>query len=203
MSLTSNFLEISDIEEKTENGLLTSLLKSIPAGVVVVDEDFQINFTNEKAKEYLTYITTNTGMDFQKTVIELVTIIRKKNQDNDVVYSIGNRSFFLGLIPFLMPQETGGFTVFYFLHLIDNNCDFDSQQERLRKNDTNQLSIKELKILDLMKKGYSNMEIAEELSLSIHTIKTHNENIFQKLNVDCRMMAINKYLALKENKINL
>lgn len=48
------------------------------------------------------------------------------------------------------------------------------------------LSPAERNVFDLYIKGYTAKEIAEELFLSINTIKTHNRRIFTKLNVSTR-----------------
>lgn len=54
-----------------------------------------------------------------------------------------------------------------------------------------QLTNSEVKILKLISDGYSNNEIAEKLSLSIYTVKTHTYNLFKKLNVTNRVQATN------------
>jgi DNA-binding CsgD family transcriptional regulator len=45
------------------------------------------------------------------------------------------------------------------------------------------LSRREKEILILIGRGKSSKEIAEELSLSIHTVSRHRQNILQKLQV--------------------
>ncbi len=45
------------------------------------------------------------------------------------------------------------------------------------------LTDREKDILKYIAEGYSNMEIAEHLTLSVHTIKTHRKNIQGKLNI--------------------
>lgn len=58
------------------------------------------------------------------------------------------------------------------------------------------LTDRELQVLQLLADGCTNVEIAEELSLSQHTIKTHIGNILQKLSVDDRTQAVVR--ALRE-----
>ena len=55
-----------------------------------------------------------------------------------------------------------------------------------------QLSKRELEILDLMAKGHSNQEIAATLFVSLSTVKTHIQNIFEKLDVKRRTQAVEK-----------
>lgn len=55
-----------------------------------------------------------------------------------------------------------------------------------------ELSKRELEILDLMAQGHSNQEIATKLFVSLSTVKTHNQNLFVKLDVKRRTQAIEK-----------
>ena len=55
-----------------------------------------------------------------------------------------------------------------------------------------QLSNREYEVLQLLTKGNSNAEIADQLCLSISTIKTHVSNLFVKMDVKSRTQAIEK-----------
>ena len=55
-----------------------------------------------------------------------------------------------------------------------------------------ELSKRELEILDLMARGNSNQEIAQKLFVSVSTVKTHNQNLFEKLDVKRRTQAVEK-----------
>ena len=59
------------------------------------------------------------------------------------------------------------------------------------------MSDRELDILKLIRQGNSNQEIGEALFLSLHTVKWHNQNIFDKLQVKRRTEAVARALALK------
>ncbi len=59
------------------------------------------------------------------------------------------------------------------------------------------LTAREAQILKLMTEGYSNMEIAQILFISINTTKAHVANILQKLEVDDRLQAALKALKNK------
>ena len=59
------------------------------------------------------------------------------------------------------------------------------------------LTSREAQILKLMTEGYSNMEIAQILVISINTTKAHVANILQKLEVDDRLQAALKALKHK------
>lgn len=64
-----------------------------------------------------------------------------------------------------------------------------------------QLTERELEILQLMAKGAANKEISAQLSISESTVKTHISNIFQKLGVNDRTEAVTE--ALRRGIIRL
>lgn len=54
------------------------------------------------------------------------------------------------------------------------------------------LSKREMEILNLLAEGNSNQEIASKLFVSISTVKTHNQHLFDKLDVKRRTQAVEK-----------
>ncbi|MCJ0743504.1 response regulator transcription factor [Pedobacter montanisoli] len=60
-----------------------------------------------------------------------------------------------------------------------------------------ELSKRELEVLELLAKGYSNQEIAAQLFVSLSTVKAHNQNLFEKLEVKRRIQAVEKAKRLK------
>jgi DNA-binding NarL/FixJ family response regulator len=62
------------------------------------------------------------------------------------------------------------------------------------------LSVRELEILRLVAKGVSNKQIAQELNISLRTVKGHVFNIFSKLNANSRTEAVIK--GLREGLIS-
>jgi DNA-binding NarL/FixJ family response regulator len=65
------------------------------------------------------------------------------------------------------------------------------------KGDGFNLTEREVKILELLVKGYSNKEISNTIYISVDTVKAHLKHIFDKLGVDCRTKAAVK--AIKHN----
>ncbi|HET6995184.1 MAG TPA: LuxR C-terminal-related transcriptional regulator [Chitinophagaceae bacterium] len=59
-----------------------------------------------------------------------------------------------------------------------------------------ELSKRELEILGLLAQGYSNQEIAAKLFVSLSTVKTHIQNLFEKLEVKRRIQAVEKARSL-------
>lgn len=56
-------------------------------------------------------------------------------------------------------------------------------------SDLTQLTPKEIATVKLIASGKSNDEIARELNVSLHTVKTHVYNLFRKLNISNRVQA--------------
>ncbi|MES2647759.1 MAG: response regulator transcription factor [Bacteroidota bacterium] len=55
-----------------------------------------------------------------------------------------------------------------------------------------QLSRREQEILEELSKGFRYKEIADKLYVSIETVRTHIRNIYEKLQVNCRVEALKK-----------
>lgn len=75
---------------------------------------------------------------------------------------------------------------------------FVNKSGKFFKNESNtELTEREIEVLHLISRGYSNQAISEELYISLNTVKTHIKNIFQKMEVEDRTQAAMK--AMKED----
>ena len=77
---------------------------------------------------------------------------------------------------------------------VNSKEDFIINEQELEKFG---ISNREYEILELIAKGASNQEIADELYLSINTVKTHTSNLFMKLDVSRRTQAVKKGKELR------
>ena len=59
-----------------------------------------------------------------------------------------------------------------------------------RKREDLQITRREFEVLELIARGLSNREIAEQLSVSESTIKTHSSRVFEKLGARRRTQAV-------------
>ena len=108
-------------------------------------------------------------------------------------YSISNQSFYS---EFLVTLSAIGLVVFGFIlrkYIITKNTLLqDEFTPNERKIQLLQISNRELEVLNVMAKGLSNSEIADQLFVSESTIKTHVSNLLSKLDAKRRTEAIKK-----------
>ena len=68
-----------------------------------------------------------------------------------------------------------------------------NKRKQVKSLDTEQLTAREIEILSFLEQGHSNKLIAQQMHLSIDTIKFHIKNIYLKLQVSNRAELIAKY----------
>jgi DNA-binding CsgD family transcriptional regulator len=73
-------------------------------------------------------------------------------------------------------------------------CEHSIEQSPLRHFQSIGLSKREAEILALVAAGKTNLQISQQLTISVKTVKKHVEHIFRKLNANSRIDAVNKAL---------
>ena len=71
-----------------------------------------------------------------------------------------------------------------------------SFQKPVKDNESFALSVREKEVLELLSKGLLYKEIAECLGVTHETVKKHLKNIYQKLHVQNKIEALNKFRLL-------
>lgn len=95
--------------------------------------------------------------------------------------------------PIIAPAATAA--------LIARVSELAANQRQQGKENQSKLAVlteRELEVLQLLKSGYSNRAIAEELVLELGTVKNHVHHILQKLNVTSRRAAM-RYAKLVDS----
>lgn len=62
-------------------------------------------------------------------------------------------------------------------------------------SDVDRLTPREQELLELLAKGYSYKELADHLGITINTVRTHLQHIYEKLHVQSRTHAVLKFLG--------
>lgn len=94
----------------------------------------------------------------------------------------------------LLGLLLGGFAVYKLRRAADPGT---SERPGLSVIDPADFSQRELDVLLFLSHGYSNREIAEQLSITDNTVKTHLKNIYAKLGVSNRTQAAAEAKLLK------
>ena len=84
----------------------------------------------------------------------------------------------------IVAEVAGGRMVFPFLDV-----------RTLRRDPMDSLTERERTLMGLLAKGYSNKQLARELSISVNTVKFHLRSVFEKLAVNSRAQAIAFYYS--------
>jgi len=177
--------QYSDIEicgEAASEGQLLEMVKSFRPDVVLIDfaaQNFSIDIVPAvlKAIKHVRFIAI-TGEQSGITIVNalragVVSYIKKDCDIHEIVDSVretasGGR-FFCGQILNAIHKESIDVDD---LELTEYSCEPVNISER------------EIEIITLIAEGYTNVEIAEKLFLSPHTVNTHRKNILQKLGVN-------------------
>ena len=69
------------------------------------------------------------------------------------------------------------------------------QQIKMPQSDMEKLTKREQEILALLAKGYLYKEIADQLGVSLSTVRAHLHTVYEKLHVQSRTEAVVKYLG--------
>ena len=70
-------------------------------------------------------------------------------------------------------------------------------REKPGTNQASELSPREQQVLELLAKGHAYKHIADQLGISIETIRTHLRHTYEKLHVHSRIEAVLKYMELQ------
>ncbi len=197
-ALLSSYGDFELLGEASSEQQLLEMVQNFDTDVVLIDfaaRNFSIDTVQRISRNHpRVRMIAITG---EQTGITIVNALRagvcsyiKKDCDiNEIVDSIRETSsggrFFCGQILETLRKE----------HIDVNDMDI-----REFGCEAVNISERELEIITLIAEGYTNVEIAEKLFLSPHTVNTHRKNILQKLGVN-NTAAIVMY-AVKTNLVS-
>lgn len=176
--------------------LFNSCYKKLDFGVIMVDHNFTVLNANPAAEQYASAICQ--AMTYKQRVqkgipssqqSDIQTVLRCYN--NNLFYSgrplsvaVGGSTYDFHVNSFVSStQNLSRVEIVYLVFVLKTDTQslpHHDSQVRLS------LTEREWEIADLIAKGLTNNQIAEQTSISIHTVKSHILNIYKKANVGNR-----------------
>jgi len=149
---------------------ITILMNNRPADIVILD----INMPKMNGIQCARWIKEN----YPKTKVIILTMFPEKSYLHEIIKA-GVDGCLLksrGSLELISAIERVSQNKSYF----DMVKDFDHPE----KSHTVNLSEREVEIVKLIVNGFTSNEIADQLFLSEHTVKTHRKNIFRKIGIN-------------------
>lgn len=185
----SNFTKMFEIEQlKYSNSWLVNSISTIPVGILVLDSEYSLLYHNEKAKHYgFDIVNLHSAADLISSIKDLVAA---KNPNLNNEFELIYKQFLLKVKTLLTLNSRDVYEKQFVINIYPQS----EQEENSFFNTCIKLGLskREAEIIELVSKGDSNHAIAKKLFLSVNTVKTHINNVFNKLGVNNRMSVINK-----------
>jgi len=198
-SLLLNSDNIEIVGEAANVDELFNLLNAHRADIIIMDISLPgksgIDITKELSTKYpdlkVLILSMFTEEEFIYNAIKAGAkgYLPKNSKQEDLLTAItaiqNGEEFFSPLISKVLMNS--------YVKKIRNENNFENDKEKLSK--------REMEILQLVVKGFSNKEISEKLFISIRTVETHKTHVLQKLNLKSTVDLV-KY-AIKNKIIKL
>ena len=194
-SIFSNYENIEIIGDAGNSESLYELLLSFEADVLLMDftaPGFSVDtITKTLRLQPKLKIVALTADQSGATIVNalragVTSYIRKDCDVNEILDSV---------------RETAAGSVFFCGNIVDRirkeAIDIEDLAVATYNCEPTAISSRENEVITLIAEGYTNVEIAEKLFLSTHTVNTHRKNIMQKLGVN-NTAAIVMYAVKKE-----
>jgi DNA-binding CsgD family transcriptional regulator len=172
---------------QNEQFIFKSCAYQAPLGILVLGQDLSPLYFNEEASRICMDMTACDSV--QGSISLVINIILEKiiNRLFDHVMVYG--SYQIRIIPQIIPNSSGGIETVYIIYLNNNEKPLGKILDKI--NEIYSFSNREKQIIEQIYSGLSNEEIADKLFLSVHTVKTHIENIYKKMGINKRTSLFN------------
>lgn len=183
---------LSTMQIKNERQIYKNSISHLPMGLVILDKSMNIVSSNELAKSFCIDILNSTFYTdpTREVVLNILPKISFQSIDSSSVIYYELKDYTIKIVPSIVPSLYKGVETFYIFNIIKKSSlehknfhDFASSYN---------LTNREMEIVELLSHGLSNKEIASQLYISTHTVRTHMDNIFNKLSVSSRTAVLYK-----------
>lgn len=161
-------------------------------GLIILNASFRVLTHNRAARE----ITTDILLTENEKTIDFFVKKYLLNEETvnlglmKTLYSPSYQRYNIHLVPDFNPKSKFLKEPVFLVHLMPENS--ENVLQPTVHHDLPILTSREMEIFHLVRKGYTNLEIAEQLFISINTVKRHIQNIFKKMDVKTRTGLLSK-----------
>jgi len=195
--ISSNLNRVIEFSElKFQEMMLANSIHHLPIGLMLFDGEFSLLNYNNTAYEYCSNIvsTSTTSGNPMANVSDLIAS-HLKNQtvrtSTNSQIEINIQSFHIKIHIIQVPAHLNkNSTKLYGVYIYPQSKQKTDPIKQAM--DIYGLSKRETEIIDLLTKGYSNNDIANKLYLTINTVKSHLNNIYNKMDVNNRTAVLHK-----------
>lgn len=159
-------------------------------GLIITDEERNVLTCNDAALSLIPSKLSHRNIDdIVSYIFSLFTASDADDPDSEPEEkTLSSNGRFYTLETLRLVDEEGR-QAEYHLITIRRNRNYDRKVDPEAVS-AYRLTERENGIAELIVSGYSNYEIADQLHISVHTVKIHVSNLFRKLHVHTRMEAI-------------
>ncbi len=193
-NLVLNHLLVNNL--LSQKCLLESLSNQSPTGLIIFNDQspFHINYINSAALRYTRELcpaspNAGSGEDFLTRYI-LGAENYSKYTASTTLQSPSGKKYILTLTPSQTLNKYATMVYAYIIPQVETALKKDTLFTINNKNITQ----RQLEIIVLVIQGKTNEEIADELFISVNTVKTHLNNIYRELNVSNRFSLYSKLI---------
>lgn len=186
ISILSHFLGLAIINSFGSKNLMDYNLRfyksvnEMTQGMLIADEDHNISYVNNAARKIIVKYLGNEKSE--KAFTNLLEIAATENGNYNV--KVDNN---LELRSYPIPGSKKKQTIVF----ID-----ETPLPKINKSVKEILTSREIDVLLLLERGMQNKQIAENLNISVNTVKRHLDNMYGKFNVNTRTKFISKFYFL-------
>ncbi len=176
-----SYLIYSDLQ--FQKNLFESFSNHSSIGLMLFDQDLRHLYSNPSAREYiLDFTPRDRGSFYFESFIKNILLKRTDFRQGvrKTVFSPSSRMYTVQVLPSLNGAKN-----YYTAYIKPCEMQVKSTRHAVHPHSAS-LTQREQEVLELVFEGYTNNQIAQELVVSVHTVKTHLHNIYKKFGISSR-----------------